>query len=140
MKYEIVAVAIVIAAAILSTSFFVAPVLETSKTVTQTLTVTTSNTLSWKVVRPNVTVRGLAAGIPCGSLRLPCATFPNQSIQAELIEYNGTYYYLSYFGLTQGTINPAQRVTTWYMVWYDNSTYYCVSPPPRWAIACPLTT
>jgi hypothetical protein len=101
-----------------------------------TTTITTTGTLPFQIVNPNVTVRGQAAGLPCAALRLPCPYPVNQSIDAVLIRYNGTYYYLSYYGLTNAT-NPTQRVTTWYTIWYDNSTAFCVSPKVEWSITCP---
>ena len=76
----------------------------------------------------NVTVVGRAAGIPCGALRLPCPLYTNEStISALLIRYDGIYYYVSYI-----RVNNIQ-----YMIWYDNSTYYCVTPRVSWANACP---
>jgi len=137
-RFLVLAASIVIAAMVaLSIGVFVVPALETTRTVTVTTTTTASNSISWEVVKPNVTVHGYAAGIPCGALMLPCVSYPNQSIRATLIKYNGNYYYVSYFGVTQGSFDPAQRVTTWYTIWYTNSTEYCVSPKVQWDIACP---
>jgi uncharacterized membrane protein len=80
------------------------------------------------IVKANVTVVGQAAGIPCSALRLPCPLPTNQStISAVLIEYRGTYYYVSYL-----SVNDIH-----YAVWYDNSTYYCVTPRVGWANTCP---
>jgi len=101
-----------------------------------TTTTTTTGTLPYQIINPNVTVRGQAAGLPCAALRLPCPYSANQSTKAILIGYNGAYYYLSYYGLTNAT-NPTQRVTTWYTIWYDNSTAFCVSPKVEWSITCP---
>jgi len=117
-NFRLLAIAIVVAAVIVSASIllvFLAPY------------VGITNTQSWEVVKPNVTVYGFAAGIPCGALRTSCITTKNQSIPATLIRYDGTYYYVSYFGVN----------TTWYTVWYNNSTEYCVSPKVQWDIACP---
>ena len=83
---------------------------------------------SVSIVNANVTVVGQAAEIPCGALRLPCPLPTNQStISAILIKYDGTYYYVSYVN-----VNDIR-----YTVWYDNSTYYCVTPRVDWANACP---
>jgi hypothetical protein len=83
---------------------------------------------SVSIVNANVAVVGQAAGIPCGALRLPCPLYTNQStISAILIKYNGSYYYVSYI-----EVNDIR-----YMVWYDNSTYYCVTPRVEWANSCP---
>jgi hypothetical protein len=92
---------------------------------TITVPVVTSNTQSWEVVKPNVTVTGYAANIPCGALRGPCIAA--QSYPATLIRYQGTYYYVSYFGLNN----------VWYTIWYGNSTEYCVSPKVQWDTSCP---
>ncbi len=84
-----------------------------------------------QVVRENVTVYGAVAGIPCSSLRLPCPTPANQSLSVKLIKYAGNYYYLSDFTI----INNQTR--TVYTIWFDNSTYYCISPKVEWAKTCP---
>jgi hypothetical protein len=92
-------------------------------------TSTTNNPSSVSIIKANVTVMGQAAGIPCGALRLPCPLYTNESvIFATLIRYDGTYYYVSYI-----KVNDIQ-----YTVWYDNSTYYCVTPRVDWANACPI--
>ena len=80
------------------------------------------------IIAANMTVVGRAAGIPCASLRLPCPYPTNKSsISATLIRYGGTSYYVSFLN--------ANNVR--YAVWYDNSTYYCVSPKVEWANSCP---
>ena len=84
------------------------------------------------IVEANVTVVGQAAGIPCSALRLPCPLplHPNEStISAILIRYNETYYYVSYI-----EVNSIR-----YMIWYNNSTYYCVTPGVKWANTCPTS-
>ena len=113
------------------------------RTTTSTLSLTTvSNltttvTIQYQVINPNVTVRGQAASIPLCALRVPaCSNSPNATTPAVLIKYNGTYYYLSYQGLTNAT-NPSDRNTIWYTVWYDNSTAFCISPKVEWSISCP---
>ena len=101
-----------------------------SKTVTSTVTATATPVL-YTVVQNNVTVHGEAALIPCGALQLPgCTTSPNQTIIANLIRFQGSFYYDSNF-----TLNNVL-----YMIWYNNSTYYCVSPTPptnEQANSCP---
>jgi len=85
---------------------------------------------SVQIIKANVTVTGQAAAIPCSALQLPCplALNPNESTtSAILIRYDGTYYYVS-------TIE-ANGVR--YTIWYDNSTYYCITPAVKWANACP---
>ena len=83
---------------------------------------------SVSIIEANVTVIGQAAGIPCGALRLPCPLYTSEStISAILIRYDGTYYYVSYI-----KDNGIQ-----YMIWYNNSTYYCVTPSVEWANTCP---
>ena len=108
----------------------------TSNQRTSTTTTTATGIMPYQVINPNVTVRGQAAGLPCSALRLPCASSTNESISAILIRYNGAYYYLSHFGVTNAT-NPAHPITTWYTIWYDNSTAFCVSPKVEWSITCP---
>jgi hypothetical protein len=93
---------------------------------------TTASTVTklYTVVQSNFTVHGQAAGIPCGALRIPCISSANQTIVANLVRYQGTYYYDSNY-----TLN-----TVVYMIWYNNSTYYCVSPTPptnEQAKSCP---
>jgi len=94
-------------------------------TITTVIYVTTPSTLStltqpYTLVESNVTIYGEAAGIPCGALQLPCTSSTNQSIVANLVRYQSNYYYDSNF--------TANNVI--YMIWYNNSTYYCVSPTP----------
>lgn len=79
-----------------------------------------SSSSTYVVVKNNITVFGETAGIPCGALQLPCITSLNQTITAKLILFQGKYYYDSNY-----TVNAVV-----YMIWYDNSTYYCVSPTP----------
>ena len=98
--------------------------------------------MPYQVINPNVTVRGQAAGTPCGALEFPCVTYPNQNITAVLIRYNGSDYYLSYDGAfnkltTTQTLSGGVLTNTWYTIWYDNSTVYCVSPKIQWWNACP---
>jgi hypothetical protein len=87
-------------------------------------------TQAFTVIQSTITVRGEAAGIPCATLRIPCISSTNQSIVADLIRYQGVYYYDSNY-----TLNNVV-----YMIWYTNSTYFCVSPTPstnEQANACP---
>jgi len=117
----------IVVATILSASvlFFVVPTLEATKTITRTTTVTSTITLSWEVVKPNITVDQPAAGIPCGVFGyISCMPFP---VQAVLIKFNGTYYYVTYV-----SVNNVR-----YTVWYDNSTAFCVSPKIRLEMTCP---
>jgi len=86
---------------------------------------------TWRVVNANVTVYGLAAGEPCGALRLPCATYSNKSIPAQLVSYAGNLYYVSQFHVENNT------KTTTFTIWYDNSSSYCVTPKLPWANSCP---
>ena len=113
-------------------------------TATKTANITSSLTGAkpYQIINPNVTVRGQAAGTPCGALQFPCVTYPNQNITAVLIRYNGTYYYLSYYGTfnkltATETLSGGVLTNTWYTIWYDNSTVYCVSPKVQWWDACP---
>jgi hypothetical protein len=92
----------------------------------------TQTSSTWQVVNTNVTVYGLAAGQPCGALRLPCATYPNQSISAQIVSYGGRQYYVSQFTLENDTI------FTVFTIWYDNSTSYCTTPKLPWENACPV--
>src|SRR2546426_6823830 len=117
----------IVVAAILSASvlFFVVPTLEATKTITRTTTVTSTITLSWEVVKPNITVDQPAAGIPCGVFGyISCMPFP---VQAVLIKFNGTYYYVTYVSVNNVRDN----------VLYDNSTTFCVSPKIRLEMTCP---
>jgi hypothetical protein len=112
----------------------------TSKTAT--ITASVIGTMPYQVVNPNITVRGQVAGTPYGALEFPCVTYLNQSITAILIKYNGTYYYLSYYGTfnklhATETLSGGVLSNTWYAIWYDNSTVYCVSPKVQWWNACP---
>ncbi len=83
-----------------------------------------SSSTSYDVIA-TVTVYGHAAGLPCAALRLPCA-LPT-SIKANLTLYQSKYYYVSEI--------TANNVV--YTVWYDNSTYYCVSPQFQGTSTCP---
>ena len=64
-----------------------------SQTVTSTLTRGPSLSYTW--VSNNATVRGLAEGIPCGALHLPCTlnTSSNVTTTAGLILFLNKYYY-----------------------------------------------
>jgi len=113
----------------------------TSFILTSSVTTVTGK-MPYQVVNPNVMVRGQAAGTPCGALEFPCVTYLNQSITAMLIKYNGTYYYLSFYGSfdklhTTETLSGGVLTNTWYTIWYDNSTVYCVSPKVQWWNAFP---
>ena len=73
-------------------------------------------------------VHGLAVGFPCAALRLPCPHYNSSSSgTANLILFNGKYYYFSNI-----TVNDIV-----YSVWYDNATYYCVSPAFQSESTCP---
>lgn len=86
-----------------------------------------SSTTNYDVVG-SVTVYGQASGFPCAALGLPCAHPTNQSsISASLTLFEGKYYYVSNI--------TANNVV--YTVWYDNSTYYCVSPKSQGVNTCP---
>ncbi|MDA4112339.1 MAG: hypothetical protein OK439_07345 [Thaumarchaeota archaeon] len=87
---------------------------------------TFSSSASFVVIR-NTTVYGQASGIPCGAMHFPCITSPNQSTPAQLLLFQGKYYYDS--NLTWNHVV--------YTIWYDNSTYYCISPKLEWANTCP---
>jgi len=118
--------AIVVAVILSATALFlVTPAHEVTKTVTQTFTLTTSITLSWEVLKPNITVEQPAAGIPCAVFGyISCNPFP---VQAMLIKFNGTYYYVTY--VNENDVR--------YTVWYNNSTAYCVSPKIQSKMLCP---
>jgi hypothetical protein len=97
-------------------------------------TTVTSSQSSLSTVEANITVTGQAAEIPCEALRLPCPSPTIASaISATLIMYGGTYYYVSYMNVNTPTSS------TRYVIWYNNSTYYCVTPQVEWANACPTT-
>ena len=88
---------------------------------------TSSSTTQYAVVE-SVTVFGRPSGFPCSALRLPCPFPTNQSaIPASLVLYDGKYYYIS--NITANSVM--------YTVWYDNSTYYCVSPKFQGVNTCP---
>lgn len=91
-----------------------------------------SSTSEWQVVSNNVTIYGLVAGTPCGALRLPCVTWPNQSLSVQLIRYEGDYYYVSNYSVGNNVDGYKK-----YTIWFTNSTVYCISPKVEWAIACP---
>ena len=124
-----------------STSTITSILTTTAISVVSSVTTVTRPT-PYEVINPYVTVRGQAAGLPCAALEFPCVTAANQSISAMLIRYNGTYYYLSYYGSFNKqsgteTIQDGVLTNTWYTIWYDNSTVYCVSPKVDSSIACP---
>ena len=86
-----------------------------------------SSSTKYTVVE-NLTVYGRASGLPCAALRLPCVLPTNQSsILAGLVLFGGKYYYVS--NITTNSVI--------YTVWYDNSTYYCVSPEFQGVNTCP---
>ena len=86
-----------------------------------------SSTSEYTVIE-NLAVYGLPSGIPCSALRLPCPLPTNQSsIPASLVGFDGKYYYIS--NITANSVM--------YTVWYDNSTYYCVSPKFQGVNTCP---
>lgn len=90
-------------------------------------TVTTTVT----IVRSDMTVTGGAAGIPCSALQLPCTTSTNMSFYpVELVFFQNRYYYIAHYD-----VSGEQSVN--YTIWFDNSTYYCVSPKVNWASPCP---
>ncbi len=116
-------------------------------TTTTAISIVTSVTtftrpVPYQVINPYVTVRGQAAGLPCAALQLPCISTANQSVAAMLIKYNGTDYYLSYNGVFNKlsgteTMQNGVLTNTWYTIWYDNSTVYCVSPKLQSSNSCP---
>ena len=86
-----------------------------------------STTSNFTVVE-KLTVYGKVAGYPCAALKLPCPYPTNQtSIAADLTSFRGRYYYVSNI-----TVNDVV-----YTVWFDNSTYYCVSPKFQNVNTCP---
>ncbi len=86
---------------------------------------------SFQVIATNVDLYGHTASIPSCAMRVPCVTYTNIPTVAELLRYNGTYYYESKYNLsTQGS-------TATYTIWYNNSTYFCISPKVSWAMTCP---
>ena len=97
--------------------------------------------MPYQIINPNVTVQGQAANTPCDALRFPC-TLGIGNMSAILIRYGGTYYWLSYYGTFNNlrsteTLSGGVLSNTWYTIWYDNSTVYCVSPKVQWWNACP---
>jgi hypothetical protein len=149
MKGQVASILIVLALVVgASVGYFTGAGNSTTKTTTATTTATATITesptgaMTYQVINPNVTVRGQAAGTPCGALEFPCATFPNQTTTAVLIRFGGAYYYLSYYGTfnklrTTETLSGGVLSNTWYTIIYDNSTVYCVSPKVQWWNACP---
>lgn len=112
----------------------------------------------WRVVSRNVTVYGKPAII--GICQAPGSTCPigiepnKASLNVELINYKGNYYYIhngtiisggivtmsrtnSTGGLSVTTITYSQSTIT-YTAWFTNSTLYCVTPDLHTApITCP---
>jgi hypothetical protein len=92
------------------------------------VTNTTSLSSSNYTIVKSITVYGRPAGFPCAALGLPCALTTSQSSeQANLVLSNGKYYYDSNIMVNNIV----------YSVWYDNSTYYCVSPKYQSDRTCP---
>src|SRR6266568_1671951 len=57
--------------------------------------------LSYQVVKENMTVYDQAAHIPCETIIHHCPTQTGRpSSTAQLIKYDGTYYYRTFFGVT----------------------------------------
>jgi len=110
-------------------------------TITSVLTTTPTGSMTYQVVNPGVTVQGQAANTPCDALHFPC-TLRIGNMSAILIRYGGAYYWLSYYGTFNNlqsteTLSGGVLTNTWYTIWYDNSTVYCVSPKVQWWNACP---
>lgn len=101
-----------------------------------------------RTVSRNTTIHGELAVI--GICEPPSSTCPigatpgSASLVVELIEYNGTYYYVHSGTLITGgtvtetstnstggvvvTTSTSSEVTVDYTVWFTNSTLYCVTP------------
>ena len=94
---------------------------------------------NWRIVRTNLTVYNGAACIPVEASYLSCPTVdtaahsPSLS-DVDLISYLGTYYYAVNFTFYLA----GQPVTN--LIWYTNSTVFCMSPPPTNSgySACPI--
>jgi hypothetical protein len=81
------------------------------------ISTTHSLTLSYKVVRSNLTVNFNAACV-FG----PCPTGPWPTKNVMLIDYQGSYYY----GINFTYYSGGQPVA--HTIWFTNSTVFCISP------------
>ena len=91
----------------------------------------------WLVLRNNLTVKGqMVYEIVCVLLEATC---PYQTVEnnsnlslsgVELISYDGSYYY--------EYRPPPDYPDMLFMVWFTNSTIYCVSPADNWGVSAPL--
>ncbi len=155
--FRSLAVAIVVAALVIGTAIEASSYFGTATTVTRTSTVTTTANYArpWQVVKNNVTVSGgMAFNIYCDFPVIPTCPlpFPNDGggpyLYAELVNYQGDYYYVHNNTILTGavftTATATTGVTTTYVpsgtqitIWFTNSTIYCVSPEGFWSLGYP---
>jgi hypothetical protein len=101
----------------------------TSTTVTTSLSQQTSGSgyppVVYQVIRTNLTLQGQAAVVPCtGFNEANCPSPANATLNpVDLITYGGTYYYL--YNQTEST---SSSTTAAYMTWFTNSSVVCISP------------
>ena len=139
----IAAIMLLVGVAIGSIAF---PVTST-KTYTETQTSPIYSSTSWQVLKTNVTINYFAACMVLNAVGHTCPTInttSNDSTLAgvELVEYQGTKYYMGnfsegpYLGYASFDANgyptPASRI-----VWFMNSTIFCIDPPYGDYRACP---
>ncbi len=84
-----------------------------------------------QIVRENVTVYGTIQTPPCGWLRISCFMLEQPVYAQQLIKYEGKYYYASKIRIMRNQTDIT------YTYWFDNSTYYCISPKFENIPTCP---
>jgi hypothetical protein len=97
---------------------------------TTTVTEVVTSSQTYEIVESNITSPGQAGAEAYCSFGFPCPT-GNDPMAATLVLYKSTYYYFSV--VPMGINSPVVD----YMVWYTNSTAFCITPKFGSWPACP---
>jgi hypothetical protein len=104
----------------------------------QSGSVTSSSTTSagWRVVGTNITLSDHSQMTPCALFDESCIagnlTFFTNGATINLLNYGGNYYYMYNY-----THQSEQQPPPTSIVWFNNSTLFCVSPKFETYSTCP---